>query len=148
MYKRQDLQVETNWYYGGEAGIPEGTLVIGEVALLRDRLDIAIENEEIQFIRQYRNETGAWVTMSAATNKTVTNEQGIARFEWSFDGRSCDGVECTGEWQVIAVYAGSQNFQASQNNITFAVDYKAATEVEAKGFFSPENAMALSLIHI
>ena len=143
---RVDLQVETNWYYGGEAGIPEGTLVIGEVALLRDRLDIAIENEEIQFIRQYRNETGAWVTMSAATNKTVTNEQGIARFEWSFDGRSCDGVECTGEWQVIAVYAGSQNFQASQNNITFAVDYKAAAEVEAKGFFSPENAMAFSIV--
>jgi hypothetical protein len=54
---------------------------------LRDRLDIAIENEEIQFIRQYRNESGAWVTMSAATNKTVTNEQGIARFEWNFDGR-------------------------------------------------------------
>ena len=84
--------------------------------------------------------------MTAATNKTVTNEQGIARFEWSFDGRSCDGVECTGEWQVIAVYAGSQNFQASPNNITFAVDYKAASEVEAKGFFSPENAMAFSIV--
>ena len=70
--------------------------------LLRDRLDIAIENEEIQFIRQYRNETGAWVTMTAATNITDTNEQGIARFEWPFDGRICDGVECTGEWQVIA----------------------------------------------
>jgi len=143
---RVDLQVETNWYYGGDAGVPEGTPIIGEVALLRDRLDIAIENEEIQFIRQYRNETGAWVTMTAATNKTVTNEQGIARFEWSFDGRSCDGVECSGEWQVIAVYAGSQNFQASSNNITFAVDYKAATEVEAKGFFSPENAMAFSIV--
>ena len=143
---RVDLQVETNWYYGGDAGVPEGTVIVGEVALLRDRLDIAIENEEIQFIRQYRNETGAWVTMTAATNKTVTNEQGIALFEWSFDGRSCDGVECTGEWQVIAVYAGSQNFQASPNNITFAVDYKAASEVEAKGFFSPENAMAFSIV--
>jgi len=84
--------------------------------------------------------------MTAATNKTVTNEQGIARFEWSFDGRSCDGVECTGEWQVIAVYAGSQNFQASQNNISFAVDYRAASEVEDKGFFSPENAMAFSIV--
>ncbi len=143
---RVDLQVETNWYYGAEAGVPEGTLIVGEVALLRDRLDIAIENEEIQFIRQYRNESGAWVTMSAATNKTITNEQGIARFEWSFDGRSCDGVECSGEWQVIAVYAGSQNFQASPNNISFAVDYKAATVAEEKGFFSPENAMAFSIV--
>lgn len=143
---RVDLQVETNWYYGGDSGVPEGTVIIGEVALLRDRLDIAIENEEIQFIRQYRNETGAWVTMAAATNITDTNEQGIARFEWPFDGRTCDGIVCTGEWQVIAVYAGSQNFQASQNNISFAVDYKAATEVEAKGFFSPENAMAFSIV--
>lgn len=127
---RVDFQVLTNWYYGGVAGIPEGQLVVGEVALLRDRIDLAIENEEVQFIRQYRNETGAWVTMTAATNVSVTNEQGIARFEWSFDGGSCDGVECTGEWQVIAVYAGSQNFQASQHNISFAVDHKAAGEVE------------------
>tara|TARA_B100001113_G_scaffold314130_1_gene279545 strand:+ start:5291 stop:7294 length:2004 start_codon:yes stop_codon:yes gene_type:complete len=127
---RVEFQVLTNWYYGGEAGIPEGQLVVGEVALLRDRLDLAIENEEVQFIRQYRNETGAWVTMTTATNESVTNEQGIARFEWSFDGGSCDGVECTGEWQVVAFYAGSQNFQASQNNISFAVDHKAAGEVE------------------
>ena len=127
---RVELQVLTNWYYGGASGIPEGELVVGEVALLRDRLDLAIENEEVQFIRQYRNETGAWVTTTADTITDVTNEQGIARFEWSFDGQSCDGVECTGEWQVIAVYAGSQNFAASQQNITFAVDYKAVDEVE------------------
>ena len=143
---RVELQVETNWYYGDEAGVPEGTLIIGEVALLRDRLDIAIENEEIQFIRQYRNDTtGAWITLEGATNRSVTNEQGIAGFEWSFDGRSCDGNECSGEWRVIAFYAGSQNFQGSPNNISFEVDYKAATEAEAKSFFNPENAMAFSI---
>ena len=97
---------------------------------MRDRIDVAIENEEIQFIRQYRNETGAWVTSTAETITGVTNEQGIARFEWSFDGQSCDGVECTGEWRVTATYLGSQNFQATQDNITFAVDYKAADEIE------------------
>ena len=144
---RVELQVETNWYYGDEAGVPEGTLIIGEVALLRDRLDIAIENEEIQFIRQYRNDTtGAWITLEGATNRSVTNEQGIAGFEWSFDGRSCDGNECSGEWRVIAFYAGSQNFQGSPNNISFEVDYKAATEAEAKSFFNPENAMAFSIV--
>ncbi|OUV38144.1 MAG: hypothetical protein CMA18_003440 [Methanobacteriota archaeon] len=127
---RVDFQVLTNWYYGGEAGIPEGQLVVGEVALLRDRLDLAIENEEVQFIRQYRNETGAWVTTTAETITDVTNEQGIARFEWSFDGQSCDGVECTGEWRVTATYLGSQNFQATQHNISYAIDHKAADEVE------------------
>ena len=127
---RVDLQVVTNWNYGGEAGISEGHFIVGEVALMRDRIDVAIENEEIQFIRQYRNETGAWVTSTAETITGVTNEQGIARFEWSFDGQSCDGVECTGEWRVTATYLGSQNFQATQDNITFAVDYKAADEIE------------------
>ena len=127
---RVDLQVLTSWYYGGASGIPEGELVVGEVALIRDRLDLAIENEEVQFIRQYRNETGAWVTTTAETITGVTNEQGIARFEWSFDGQSCDGVECSGEWRVTATYLGRPNFQATQDNITFAVDYKAADEVE------------------
>jgi hypothetical protein len=27
-------KLKTNWYYGGDAGVPEGTLIIGEVALL------------------------------------------------------------------------------------------------------------------
>jgi len=127
---RVDMLVITNWNHGGEAGIPEGELVVGEVSLMRDRLDLAIENEEVQFIRQYRNETGAWVTTTAETITGVTNDQGIARFEWSFDGQSCDGVECTGEWRVTATYLGSQNFQATQDNITFAVDYKAVEEVD------------------
>ena len=127
---RVELFVMTGWNYGGEAGIPEGHLVVGEVALMRDRLDPPIENEEIQFILQYRNETGAWVTSTTTPTTTLTNEQGIARFEWLFDGPSCDGVECTGEWRVTATYRGSQNFQESRYNITFAVDYKAADEIE------------------
>ena len=127
---RIELVVMTGWNHGGDDGIPEGQLVIGEVALKRDRLDADIENEEIQFILQYRNETGAWVTSTTTPTTTLTNEQGIARFEWLFDGPSCDGLECTGEWRVTATYLGSQNFQESQYNITFAVDYKAADEVE------------------
>lgn len=127
---RVDLLVLTGWNYGGEAGIPEGELVVVEVALLRDRHDLAIENEEIQIILQYRNETGAWVTSTTTPTTTLTDEQGIARFEWFFDGPSCDGVECTGEWRFTATYGGSQNFQETQNNITFAVDYKAADEIE------------------
>ena len=127
---RVDLLVLTGWNYGGEAGIPEGELVVVEVALLRDRHDLAIENEGIQIILQYRNETGAWVTSTTTPTTTLTDEQGIARFEWFFDGPSCDGVECTGEWRFTATYGGSQNFQETQNNITFAVDYKAADEIE------------------
>ena len=127
---RIELVVMTGWNHGGDDGIPEGQLVIGEVALKRDRLDDDIENEEIQFLLQYRNETGAWVTSTTTPTTTLTNEQGIARFEWLFDGPSCDGLECTGEWRVTATYLGSQNFQESQYNITFAVDYKAADEVE------------------
>jgi hypothetical protein len=145
---RVDMRVETTWYRDGDKGVPDGALVIGEVALLRDRIDVAIEGEEIQFIAQYRNETGAWITMPGLLDSpsTVTNEQGIARFEWNFSGRSCDGVECTGEWQVIAAYEGSTNFQASSNNIDALVTYKETVAEDKKGFFSPENLMAYGIV--
>ena len=81
---RVDMQVETTWYRGGAAGVPENTPIIGEVALLRDRIDVSIENEEIQFIRQYRDETGAWVTMPGGTNNSITNEQGILNLYFLF----------------------------------------------------------------
>ena len=83
---RVDLQVKQTWSYIGDNGLFEGDIVVGEVALLRDRLDLAVENEEIIFLRQYFD-NGSWVT--DGDNKSKTNEQGVARFEWAFDGRSC-----------------------------------------------------------
>ena len=55
---------------------------------------------------------------------STTNEQGIARFEWEFEGRTCEGQPCPGVWRIIAHYPGSMFFATSQDNISFELQYK------------------------
>jgi len=128
-------------------GVDEGTIIVGEIALLRDRLDLAVENEEVIFAYQYFDDTtGEWV-VSDLNNRTRTNEQGIAGFEWSFNGRSCDGQECSGRWRIIAYYPGSPYFQASQDNITHEITYQKADSLSAEtGLLSPGNLMIFAIV--
>lgn len=144
---RVDLQVKQTWSATGANGVDEGTLVTGEVALLRDRLDLAVENEEVIFAYQYFDDaTGEWV-LSDLNNMTRTNEQGIASFEWAFDGRTCDGQECSGQWRITAYYPGSPYFQASQDNITHEITYMKADGLSAEsGLLSPGNLMIFAII--
>ena len=107
---RVDLQVKQTWSNSGANGAPEGKLIVGQIALLRDRLDLAVENEEVIFAYEFfDDETGEWV-VSDLNNKTRTNEQGVAGFEWSFIGQSCDGNPCSGVWRITAYYPGSTYF--------------------------------------
>ena len=144
---RVDLQVKQTWSNSGANGADEGDLIYGEIALLRDRLDLAVENEEVIFAYEFFDtESGNWV-VSDLNNKTRTNEQGTASFEWSFVGRSCDGTECTGEWRITAYYPGSTYFAASQNNITHEITYKKAEALGASsGLFSPGNLIGFAVI--
>ena len=144
---RVDLQVKQTWSNSGANGADEGDLIYGEIALLRDRLDLAVENEEVIFAYEFFDtESGNWV-VSDLNNKTRTNEQGTASFEWSFVGRSCDGTECTGEWRITAYYPGSTYFAASQNNITHEITYKKADALGASsGLFSPGNLIGFAVI--
>jgi hypothetical protein len=48
-----DLQVKTTWSFVNNNGLDTDDNVNGEIALLRDRLDLAVENEEIYFVREY-----------------------------------------------------------------------------------------------
>ena len=141
---RVDLQVKQTWSYIGDNGLYEGDNVVGEVALLRDRLDLAVENEEVIFLRQYFN-NGSWVT--DGENKSKTNEQGVARFEWPFDGRSCGGKDCDGRWRIIAYYPGSTFFAPSDDNITHEIQWSEPISVSSNtGFFTPGNTMALVIL--
>ena len=141
---RVDLQVKQTWSYIGDNGLFEGDIVIGEVALLRDRLDLAVENEEVIFLRQYFD-NGSWVT--DGDNKSKTNEQGVARFEWAFDGRSCGGKDCDGRWRIIAYYPGSTFFAPSDDNITHEIQWSEPVSLSSSaGFFTPGNTMALVIL--
>jgi len=142
---RVDLQVKQTWSFIGDNGLFEGDPVIGEVALLRDRLDLAVENEEIIFLRQYFSADGEWVT--EGENKSKTNEQGVARFEWAFDGRICEGQECEGRWRIIAYYPGSTFFAPSDDNITHEIQWSEPVSLSSNtGFFTPANTMALVIL--
>ncbi|RJU89386.1 MAG: DUF4129 domain-containing protein, partial [Candidatus Poseidoniales archaeon] len=144
---RIDLQVKQTWSNSGANGVDEGDRVYGEIALLRDRLDLAVENEEVIFSYQYFDDaTGEWV-VSDLNNKSRTNEQGIASFEWAFDGKSCDGQPCSGLWRITAFYPGSTLFSASQDNITHEVSYKKADALSSDGgLLSPGNLLGLAIV--
>jgi hypothetical protein len=144
---RVDLQVKQTWSNSGANGADEGDLITGEIALLRDRLDLAVENEEVIFAYEFfDDETGEWV-VSDLNNKTRTNEQGIASFEWSFVGQSCDGNPCSGVWRITAYYPGSTYFAPSQDNITHEITYKKAEALgDASGLFSPSNLIGFAVI--
>jgi len=144
---RVDLQVKETWAYSGANGIDEGELVTGQIALLRDRLDLAVENEEVIFSYEYFDSTlGEWV-VSDLNNKTRTNEQGVASFEWAFAGPTCDGTECEGLWRITAFYPGSTYFAPSQDNITHEIKYMEAEVLgSASGLLSPGNLLIFAII--
>ena len=144
---RVDLQVKQTWSNSGANGAPEGKLIVGQIALLRDRLDLAVENEEVIFAYEFfDDETGEWV-VSDLNNKTRTNEQGVAGFEWSFIGQSCDGNPCSGVWRITAYYPGSTYFAPSQDNITHEITYKEAEALgDANGLFTPGNLIGFAII--
>ena len=148
---RVDLQVKETWSHSGANGLDTGMLVYGEIALLRDRLDLAVENEEIIFAYEYYADidgdgTYEWV-VSDLNNKTRTNEQGVASFEWAFAGPSCDGVECEGLWRITAYYPGSTYFAPSQDNITHEIKWVPAVNAAGgNGLFTPGNLLGLAIV--
>jgi len=148
---RVDLQVKQTWSYSGNNGLDEGQIVFGQIALLRDRLDLAVENEEVIFAYEYYADpdgdgTFEWV-VSDLNNKTRTNEQGIASFEWAFAGPTCDGVECEGLWRITAYYPGSTYFAPSQDNITHEIKYMESEALAAgSGLLSPGNLLIFAIV--
>ena len=143
---RVDLQVKTSWSYVNNNGLDTNDNVHGEIALLRDRLDLAVENEEIFFIREYwDSDSMEWVV--EGRNESYTNEQGIASFDWAFAGRTCEGEPCSGDWRIKAYYPGSTFFAESSDNITHEVHYmKAQVSDQSEGIFTPTTIMALVIV--
>ena len=142
---RIDLQVLESWSKVGDNGVDEGDEVYGQVALLRDRINVAVENEEITFARQYwSTEENGWVT--EGRNRSITNEQGRAEFTWAYTGKTCAGEPCDGNWRIIAYYAGGVYFAESTDNITHEVTYLEAVETASDGFFSTSVLLSLSVI--
>ena len=138
-----DLIIRKNWERFAENGYNVGDTVSGSVSVLRDRADVAVENEEVRFIRQYWDPTNpdadseGWVTDD--TIKVLTNEQGVADFNWNFTGDTCAGQPCDGKWRVIAYFPGSMNFANPGFNVTKVMELSTfQTSLETKGLLSPQ----------
>ena len=129
---RVDIQVVNSWSYFGENAQYEDSQITGEVILLRDRLDLVVENEEIIFSRQYISPNSAdWIT--DYENISTTDELGKAEFNWTFDGKTCSNEPCSGVWRVVAYYPGSFLFAPSQNNISFEIHTKDSVDSDGDG---------------
>ena len=141
-----DLQLKESWSHVNKNGLDTNDEVHGEVALLRGRLNLAIENEEIFFIREYwDSDSLEWVV--EGRNESYTNEQGIASFDWKFAGRTCEGEPCSGDWRIKAYYPGSTLYAESTSNITHEVHYLASSGPDkTEGIFTPTTIMALIIV--
>ncbi len=134
------------WSGGSDGGYSEGEVIMGQVALLRDRTGLAVETQDVLFIREYWNAaSNEWI--QSGMNVSRTNEQGIASFHWAFTGTSCAGDTCEGKWRIIAHFAGSQYYTETADNITFEIKTVEQSMVsDQSGFFSKETGFALAIL--
>tara|TARA_B100001778_G_scaffold49083_1_gene36342 strand:+ start:503 stop:2278 length:1776 start_codon:yes stop_codon:yes gene_type:complete len=136
---RTDLMLKESWGYFDadkvdsdgdglydsveEYGIIEEDIVTGEVALLRDRLDLAVANEDIVFnFHYYSTSNDTWIFDHDETH--FTNAQGIANFTWSakyVQNDGCNGTSCNTKWKITASHPGSELFTPAMGNYTFEV---------------------------
>jgi hypothetical protein len=113
---------------------------------MRDAYNLAIENEEIFFIREYwDSDSMEWVV--EGRNESYTNEQGHASFDWEFAGKTCAGEPCGGDWRITAYYPGTTFYTEASQNISQNVNYlKASSGDGSEGLFTPSSIMALIIV--
>ncbi|MDP6900110.1 MAG: hypothetical protein QGF94_04670 [Candidatus Thalassarchaeaceae archaeon] len=94
-------------------------VVHGSIAILRDRIDLAVEDQTVTYLFQYLDENDTWVTHEIRYIRT--DEQGVASFSWNNPGEDIPGelpceqgvTPCAtrGEWRITAMFEGSDMFQ-------------------------------------
>ena len=119
---RTDLQVSQNWRATGNNSVTDGDILTGEVVLLRDRLDLAIEGENIGFQFSYSTDGMNWTFDHEEFY--ITNFQGSASFQWIaqfVEHDDCYESSCHVIWRISAYHPGSIYFAPASYNITFDV---------------------------
>ena len=119
---KTDLQVKESWRSIGENSVNHGEVVTGEVLLMRDRLDLSIENETIRFQFYYTSDGMNWTFDHEEFY--LTNFQGSASFQWIaqyVEHDDCNESPCHVIWRISAYHPGSLYFTPAGDNITFDV---------------------------
>ena len=121
---RVDILLKDHW--SNPDGYQQGQWINGSVAILRDRLDLAVEDQFVMFTLQYWDAAaGEWVDSNV--QKPTTNELGVAHFSFEYYGNDLPGeVACSdggpcveaGQWRVIIWFEGDHEFEEEYLNNT------------------------------
>jgi len=110
-----DILLKEHW--SSPTGYLEGDVIAGEVAILRDRLDLTVEGQRVEFVRQFWNGTD-WETFQL--DIVTTNERGAANFSFIYTAEEIPGetdvVAVDGRWRVLV------HFQSADDNRPFFVE--------------------------
>ena len=109
-----DILLKEHW--SSPTGYQEGEIIAGEVAILRDRLDLTVEGQRVEFHRQFWNGSG-WQTERVEI--FITNERGSANFSFPYTGELIPGHPewnaPGGKWRVLV------NFESADANKPYFV---------------------------
>ena len=113
-----DILLKEHWY--NPSGFQVGDPIAGEVAILRDRLDLTVEGQRVEFIRQYWNGSG-WQTAPGGVEILTTNERGSANFSFIYPGEEVFGegsevIAVDGRWRVLV------HFESADDNRPYFVE--------------------------
>ncbi|MEE2625398.1 MAG: hypothetical protein VYD50_03995, partial [Candidatus Thermoplasmatota archaeon] len=111
-----DILLKEHW--SSPTGYQNGDIIEGEVAILRDRLDLTVEGQRVDFLIQYWNGSG-WETFRV--DIVTTNERGSANFTLPYTatlvpGEGTDVEAIEGKWRILV------HFQSVDANRPFFVE--------------------------
>jgi hypothetical protein len=144
---RVDILLKNHW--ADPVGYNVGENITGSVAILRDRLDVAVLGETVIFRIQYWNGSGYVNTQPIYD---VTNEQGVADFQFMYSGNDIPGqVECdqggpcavNGQWRVTVEFQGSSFFQEETLENTPVIRMDTTVAEGETSFFTAQVTVVL-----
>jgi len=149
---RVDILLSQQW--ARPEGYQVGEVVEGSVAILRDRIDLAVEGQTVVFTQYYNNGTG-WELFKVYY--TTTSEQGVANFSFEYTGEDLPGEQSAslggpsavnGEWRVEVEFQGDYRFVSSDLDNTPRIRLADPAEVDQQSFFTARVLTILSLIAV
>ena len=149
---RVDILLSQQW--ARPEGYQIGEVVEGSVAILRDRIDLAVEGQTVVFTQYYNNGTG-WELFKVYY--TTTSEQGVANFSFEYTGEDLPGEQSAslggpsavnGEWRIEVEFQGDYRFVSSSLDNTPRIRLADPADLDQQSFFTARVITILSLIAV
>ena len=149
---RVDILLSQQW--ARPEGYQIGEVVEGSVAILRDRIDLAVEGQTVVFTQYYNNGTG-WELFKVYY--TTTSEQGVANFNFEYTGEDLPGEQSAslrgpsavnGEWRIEVEFQGDYRFVSSSLDNTPRIRLADPADLDQQKLLHGPVITILSLIAV